>query len=106
MVDAKQGWQEAAAAKRAALLASIPPEWLVPKESMPADSVLDVTTFRKTSGLFTDIEIRITDAGAADIADHIFHHIWSAENVTLAFSKAAAIAHQLVGQDLGYSRFA
>jgi amidase len=104
MADTKQDWQEAAAAKRASLLASIPSEWLIPEETLPADSVLDITSFRKTSGLFTDAEIQITEAGASLISGHISHHIWSAEKVTLAFCKAAAIAHQLVGQDSGSSR--
>jgi amidase len=103
MAGAKQDWQEVAAAKRASLLASIPSEWLIPREILPADSEFDVTAFRKTSGLFTDIEIRITEAGASSISGHIVHRIWSAEKVTLAFCKAAAIAHQLVGQDSGYS---
>jgi amidase len=99
MVDAKHDWQEAAAAKRAALLATIPTEWLIPKEILPAESVLDVTNFRKTSGLLTDKEIQITDAGAVDIVDKISKRLWSAEEVAVAFCKAAAIAHQLVDQN-------
>jgi amidase len=96
MADTKQGWQEAAAAKRASLLASIPSEWLIPKDILPAEHILDVTNFRKTSGLLTHKEIQITDAGAVDIVENISKGLWSAEEVALAFCKTAAIAHQLV----------
>lgn len=103
MEDAKQGWQEAAAAKRVALQASIPPEWLIPKHTLPTEHFLDVTGFRESSGLLTDEEIQITDAGAVDIVEKISKRLWSAEEVTLAFCKAAAIAHQLVDPQSGCS---
>jgi amidase len=96
MADTKQDWQDVAAAKRASLLASIPSEWLVPPDLMPAEHVLDITDFRKTSGILTDREVEITDAGAVDIVSQISRGVWRAEEVALAFCKAAAIAHQLV----------
>lgn len=96
MADTKRSWQEVAAAKRASLLASIPPDWMIPEDLMPAEHVLDVTDLRKTSGLLTGREIEITDAGAVEIATQISKGVWRAEEVTLAFCKAAAIAHQLV----------
>lgn len=89
-------WQEIAAAKKESLQASIPPEWLIPPQLIPAESVLDVTTFPKTSGLFTTEELQILDSGAADIYENISKRAWSAEKVTMAFCKAAAVAHQLV----------
>jgi amidase len=96
MAEPKQSWQEIAAAKRASLLASIPPEWLIPKDLFPAEHVLDVTGLRTTSGLLTRREIEITDAGAVEIVTQISKGAWRAEEVALAFCKAAAIAHQLV----------
>jgi len=96
MVPPEQDWREVAAAKRADLLSSIPHNWIIPREILPADSVLDVTVFRKTSGMLTAKEIQITDAGAVDIVEKISKRLWSAEEVALAFCKAAAIAHQLV----------
>lgn len=89
-------WQEIAAAKRASLQASIPSEWLIPPQLMPAEDVLDVTTFPKTSGLFTAEELHILDSGAADIYEKISKGAWTAEKVTIAFCKSAAVAHQLV----------
>jgi amidase len=96
MTTTKQNWQDVAAAKRAATLASIPKEWLIPSNLMPADDVLDVTTFPKTSGLFTEEELKITAASASEIVDQISKKVWTAEKVTLAFCKTASVAHQLV----------
>jgi amidase len=101
MAAAKQNWQDIAAAKQASLLSSIPAEWLIPKELMPAEDVLDVTTFPKSSGLFTLEELQIIAAGVVEIIEQISHKKWSAQEVTRAFCKAAAVAHQLVLLDLG-----
>jgi amidase len=97
MVATKQDWQETAAAKRASLLASLPSQWVIPQESLPPEGVLNVTTFPKSSGLFTNKEIQMTAAGVVDIVDRISKGIWRAEEVTVAFCKAATVAHQLVG---------
>jgi amidase len=96
----EQDWQEVAAVKRADLLSSIPHDWVIPRDILPADNVLDVTVFRRTSGMLTAKEIRITDTGAVDIVEKISKRLWSAEEVALAFCKAAAIAHQLVDPKL------
>lgn len=89
-------WQEIAAAKRESLHASIPSEWLIPPQLIPAEDVLDITAFPKTSGLFTAEELLILDSGAADIYEKISKRAWTAEKVTVTFCKAAAVAHQLV----------
>ena len=96
MTSIKESWQDVAAAKRAATLASIPAEWQIPAHLMPADDVLDVTTFPQTSGLFTKEELEITAAGASEIVRQISNKKWTAEKVALAFCKAASVAHQLV----------
>jgi amidase len=96
MATNKHDWQDIAAAKRASLLASIPSEWLIPKDALPADDVLDVTTFRESSGLLTAKELTITAATAKEIVENLSKGTWTAESVASAFCKAAAIAHQLV----------
>ena len=101
MATNKQGWQEISAAKRASLLASIPYEWLIPKNALPADDVLDVTTFRESSGLLTAKELAITAASAKEIVGNISKGTWTAESVTSAFCKTAAFAHQLVSREFG-----
>lgn len=104
----QKSWQETAAAKRASLLASLPSEWLIPTDIIPAERVLDVTTFPQTSGLFTEEELAITGAGATQIIANISKGLWSAEKVASAFCRAATTAHQLVRQlnhSVHYSSF-
>jgi len=89
-------WQEIASTKRSSLLATIPPQWLIPTELMPSDSFQNITTFPNQSGFLTPEEVQITASSASDIVHYISTHVWTAEKVTLAFCKAAAVAHQLV----------
>lgn len=75
---------------------SIPVEWRIPKDKLPPADHLDVTGFPYQSGLFTEREIIITNSPATDIVVKIANGTWKAEEVTTAFCKRAAIAHQLV----------
>ncbi|EHY60683.1 hypothetical protein HRR83_000452 [Exophiala dermatitidis] len=88
-------WESIAAAKRAALMKSIPPEWLVPAEVLPSKSQLDVTSFPESSGWFTPEELKITSSTSEEILERIRDKTWSAKAVTSAFCKRAAAAHQL-----------
>ncbi|EEP83009.1 conserved hypothetical protein [Uncinocarpus reesii 1704] len=83
------------AAKRAALLASIPPEWIIPADILPPASQSDVTSFPEASGWFTPAELKITAAPALEILQNTRSGVWSAEAVARAFCKRAAAAHQL-----------
>ena len=89
-------WEEIAAAKREALLASIPKEWHIPADVKPPDSQLDVTTFPQESGWFTSKELEITSKSAAELVEKLAKGQWTSEEVTLAFCKRASAAHQLV----------
>ena len=100
MASTRESWQDVAAAKRANILATIPSKWLIPKHLMPSDDVLDVTTFPGSSGFFTKEELEITAASASEIVAQISSKVWTAEAVTLAFCKAASVAHQLVRREL------
>jgi len=90
------GWEEIAAAKREEVNARIPPEWLIPVDLLPPPSQTKVADFVATSGFFTDSEVEITASSATDITAKIAAGTWTAEQVTRAFSKSAAVAHQLV----------
>jgi amidase len=96
MTTTESNWEEIAAVKRAALLASIPSEWLIPTHSLPSEDEYDLTKFRVSSGFFTEEEIKITEATLYELADKIRRREWSAERVVTSFCKAAAVAHQLV----------
>lgn len=89
-------WETIAAKKRQALRASIPEEWVIPSDILPPDSQLDVTNFLKESGWFKKRELEITWTPAPQLLVNIATGSWTSEEVTRAFCKAAAAAHQLV----------
>lgn len=92
----KGAWEAIGAAKREALLASIPCEWIIPSDILPPDSQHDVTSFPEQSGWFTPLELEITNTPAREILQKTTSGSWTAEAVTRAFCKRAAAAHQLV----------
>jgi amidase len=89
-------WEEISAKARQKVLDDIPSEWKVPADKLPSDDVLDVTGFPAKSGILSQQDLDITESFAVDIVAKIAKGKWSAENVTRAFCKRAAIAHQLV----------
>lgn len=89
-------WEAISAAKRNALSASIPPEWLIPEKVFPSHLQHDVTEWPRESGWFTAAELEITESTAPQILEKTLSGIWTAESVTGAFCKRAAAAQQLV----------
>jgi len=63
---------------------------------MPAAEQTDVMDVPFLSGLFTEREIAITTSSATHIIDVVAKGEWKTEEVTRAFCKRAAVAHQLV----------
>ncbi|KAF4759618.1 hypothetical protein N7455_012581 [Penicillium solitum] len=88
-------WESIAATKRQALKDSIPAEWVIPAAIFPPEDQLDVTTFPRESGFFTERELEITSISALTILSHLSSGSWTSEEVTKAFCKAAAVAQQL-----------
>jgi amidase len=69
-------------------------EWKLSKKLSLGHNVLEVP---KTCGILTEREISITeDNDAVDIVEKIRQQEYTAEEVTVAFCKRAAIAQQLV----------
>jgi amidase len=91
-----QQWEKIAEAKRAALVGTIPQEFRIPEHLIPPQSQLDVTSWPKESGWFTPKELEITESTAKSIVEKLATQKWSSEEVTRAFCKRAAAAHQLV----------
>lgn len=89
-------WEEIGARKRAALLASIPKEWIIPSELMPPEAQDDVTAWPETSGWFTAEELALTDLTASELVPKLASGAFKSVDVTKAFCKRAAAAHQLV----------
>ena len=92
----QETWEEKGARKRASLLASIPKEWHIPAELLPPASQDDVTTWPETSGWFTPEEIAITNLSASELVPKLASGALKSVDVTKAFCKRAAAAHQLV----------
>lgn len=96
MAEKGETWEQIGARKRAALLASIPKEWVVPTEILPTGSQNDVTIWPETSGWFTSEELAITDLSASELVSKLASRALSSVDVTKAFCKRAAAAHVLV----------
>jgi hypothetical protein len=92
----KLSWTDISAAKKEEVNARIPSEWLIPEDLLPPTSQTKVDDFVATSGFFTEGEIKITASSATDITANIVAGTWTAEEVTKAFCKSAAVSHQLV----------
>ncbi|KAF1995128.1 amidase [Amniculicola lignicola CBS 123094] len=88
-------YRSIAAEKRLQRSNKIPKEWLIAPETFhEATNVLKVPF---TCGVLTDVEYRITsDHDATAVLEKLKAGIWSAEQVTVAFCKRAAISQQLV----------
>lgn len=97
-------YQTIAAEKLQERQSKIPKEWLLPSDqSHGATNVMQVPT---TCGILSDIECQITsDFDATALLEKLKHGVWSAEQVTVAFCKRAAIAQQLVCQHQHYPLF-
>ncbi|KAL8388947.1 hypothetical protein RB595_008914 [Gaeumannomyces hyphopodioides] len=93
--DKSAPWEVASASKREALAASIPPEWRVPTELLPPDSQQDVTGWPEASGWFTAKEIAITNSTSTELLPRLASGDLKCVDVTRAFCKRAAAAHQL-----------
>ena len=89
-------WEQISAKARQKVLDDIPADWKIPKDNLPGDDVLDVTGFAASSGLLSKQELAITDSLATEIVAKIANGEWKAEEVTIAFCKRAALAHQVV----------
>ncbi|KAF2152646.1 acetamidase [Myriangium duriaei CBS 260.36] len=89
-------WESIASSKREALSSSIPPEWRIPASQLPPESQTSVVSWPKDSGFFTSAELEITSLSASELLPRIHSGSYTAENVTRAYCKRAAVAQQLV----------
>jgi len=88
-------WQEISAKAKQKVFDDIPAEWKIAQDKLPEGDVLDVTGLPTKCGILSEKEIDITESYATDIVAMIATGEWTAEDVTRAFCKRAAIAHQL-----------
>ncbi len=87
-------WKAIAERKRAERQSRIPKEWLL--SSPPLSSNPDVRSIPRTSGILNSKELEITENyDATSLAEAIRSRKFTAEAVTIAFCKRAAIAQQV-----------
>ncbi|KAI0470770.1 amidase signature domain-containing protein [Xylariaceae sp. FL0804] len=89
-------WQELAARKQAERESNIPEAWRIPAALMPSAEQDCVQDFPRTSGLFTEQELRITGATASEAVARMASGEWTATAVVGAACKRAAAAQQLL----------
>lgn len=89
-------WKEIAAKKQAERKSKIPKEWLL-GDKLPPATQLNVMDVPRTCGLLTSREIEITEIDEIDVLlKRLADKTYSAVEVTTAYCKRSAIAHQLV----------
>lgn len=89
-------WQALAAEKRRERDAKIPPEWKIPQE-FDYQNKINVMDVPIACGLLDRSELDITsNYDATGLLEKLKNGHFSAEQVTIAFCKRAAIAQQLV----------
>ncbi|KAI6351324.1 hypothetical protein MCOR25_010012 [Pyricularia grisea] len=99
----KESWKAKAQAKRASILAAIPREWRLTPEQLAQVSPphrRDVVQYARREFLTAE-ERKITEMDAVAVVNAIRSRSMTAEKVTLAFCKTAAIAHQICNCLLG-----
>lgn len=89
-------WTEIALEAQTLRDASIPREWLLPV--IPSPDVVNVMNVPYTCGLLTQEELQWTDKTAAELLELLHSSALKSYDLTLAFCKRAAIAHQLVSR--------
>ena len=99
MGDTGDNWQSLAAAKKQAILDSIPETWHIPGKIPSVEEQRDVSGPYIRQYL-SENEITITETDAVDIVAKTTTGEWTAAEVTQAFCHRASLAHQLVCQEL------
>ncbi|KIX08496.1 uncharacterized protein Z518_03152 [Rhinocladiella mackenziei CBS 650.93] len=87
-------WQRIALEAQVLRDKAIPSNWLL--SSPPRENVLNVTKVPYTCGIMTEKELELTDKDATELLAMLKDGRLKSYDVTLAFCKRAAIAHQLV----------
>ena len=94
MASVTKNWKDVVAEKRTRQAATMPKDWIL--SNLPPKETLNVIDFPEKCGLLSAKEIDITNSGVDVLLENMAKRIWSAVEVTTAFSKRAVVAHQLV----------
>lgn len=86
-------WEEVASRRREEITSAIPPEYLVPRNLLQNENLVDLPY---KCGILSPHELSITSLSATELLRLIHNETYTAVEVTTAFCKRAAIAHQAV----------
>lgn len=89
-------WQEKAAAKRASILAEIPEAWRLDKTALEEAEKQRVLAGPYIEKLLDADTVSIIRQDSVPLVDAIKNGAYTSEQVTTAFCKTAAVAHQIV----------
>ncbi|KAI9646465.1 hypothetical protein NHQ30_004458 [Ciborinia camelliae] len=84
-------WQSIATQRQQSIRSSIPNEWLLSADLLLSPRPADLV---KTCGLLDAREIQIVYSTAVDLVEKLRMRVYTAVEVTRAFCKASAVAHQ------------
>lgn len=87
-------WQDVAKRRGKEIKSGIPQEYLLPETSFTQNCI----NLPEKSGLLSRRELELTNLTATELLKLIHDETYSAVEVTTAFCKRAAIAHQAVSQ--------
>ncbi len=98
-----QDWKEVVSQKRAEVAKGLPQEWRLPSsilDTISASADISVLDVPGTCGLLTAKELGITEQhDAVELIAKMAAKELSSSEVTLAFCKRAAVAHQVVSYE-------
>jgi amidase len=97
--NVEEPWEAKAAAKRASTLAKIPSEWVLQEDDLEKVVKQKDLTGRFIEKYLDEQDIAIIHEGSAALVAKLRRGDWSAVQVTRAFCKTAAIAHQIVSKE-------
>jgi len=99
-----QDWKELVAKKRAEVAKELPDEWRLPShilDTISASANISVLDVPAKCGLLIPKEIEITEKyDAVELTAKMAAKELSSSEVTLAFCKRAAVAHQVVSAQI------
>ena len=95
-MPAAKDWDSKAQVCRDLQQASIPKQWLLPQEMLPAKTQYNVTRVPYETGILSAEELEMTEQDASGLLRKYQAGSWNVEQVTIAFLKRATIGQQLV----------
>jgi len=96
-------WQDRAQAKVNSTMSKIPPEWRLSQEQLDTAKNTRKLTGKFFQSFLAPRELEITKCPSVVLVERIRTKCFSALEVARAYSKAAAVAHQIVSREKDFN---